>query len=264
VNCLAVRELLPELAVGALSPGDREQVDRHLRWCAGCRKESSDLGQAAATIALALDPAPVPGGLDDRIVERIRRSVGRRGTPRRIRTTVAALVAATVAVASLGWGAVMAGRADRLEERARDAETRQAAAIERFAEELDRIQRLFPQILPVEELPTQETHLGQLSPASGSLGGGAVLQLVSPTTIDFTIVIVNGLDPRAADRLPYRIQLFDADGEMLRAGRIDELDADGGAQVFRQYANTDLTGFTTVRVVDASGAEVLSGVVDQG
>jgi hypothetical protein len=87
---------------------------------------------------------------------------------------------------------------------------------------------------------------------------------VSPTTIDFTIVIVNGLDPRAADRLPYRIQLFDADGEMLRAGRIDELDADGGAQVFRQYANTDLTGFTTVRVVDASGAEVLAGVVDQG
>jgi hypothetical protein len=137
----------------------------------------------------------------------------------------------------------MAGRADRLEERARDAETRQAAAIERFAEELDRIQLLFPQILPVEELPTQETHRGQLSPASGSLGG---------------------LDPRAADRLPYRIQLFDADGEMLLAGRIDELDADGGAQVFRQYANTDLTGFTTVRVVDASGAEVLAGVVDQG
>jgi hypothetical protein len=206
----------------------------------------------------------VPGGLGDRVVERIRHAAGRRRTPRRFRTTVAALVAATVGFAGLGWGAVMAGRADRLEGRARQAETRQVEAIERFAAELDRLQRVFPQLLPVQDLPAQETHLGQLSPAAGGQGGGAVLQLVSPTTIDFTIVIVNGLDPRAAERLPYRIQLFDAAGTMLRAGRIDELDADGGATVFRQYENMDLSGFTTVRVVDATGAEVLTGVVDQG
>jgi hypothetical protein len=50
---------------------------------------------------------------------------------------------------------------------------------------------------------------------------------------------------------------------VLRAGRIDELDADGGADVFHEFKTADLSGYTTVTVVDASGEVVLSGVVDQ-
>jgi hypothetical protein len=48
---------------------------------------------------------------------------------------------------------------------------------------------------------------------------------------------------------------------MLRAGRIDELDADGGAELFRQFAHAELTGFTIVRIVDATGQPVLTGTV---
>ena len=256
MTCLDVRELLPELAVGVLSPEDREQVERHLRWCAGCRKEAADLGAAAASFGFALAPARVPQGLGDRVVARVGRAAGAPGTPRRARMAAGAVVAAMVAVASLGWGAVMAGRADRFAERAEQAEREQAAALERF-------QRVLAGVIPGQELPDDETHLGQLAPVGAGTGGGAALQLVSPTILDFVMVIVSGLDPADTARLPYRVRLVNARGEILRAGRIAELDADGGAEVFHQFKTADLTGFTTVHVVDAGGATVLAGVVDQ-
>jgi anti-sigma factor RsiW len=255
MTCLEVRELLPELAVGVLSRDDRDHVERHLRWCAGCRKEAADLGQAAATFGFALEPAVVPTGLGDRVVARVRRAAGAPGTPRRARMAAAAVVAALVAVASLGWGAVMAGRADRFAQRAERAEREQAVALERF-------QRVLAGVIPGQELPEDETHLGQLAPVAAGSGGGAVLQLISPTILDFAMVIVSGLEPDEGE-MPYRVRLVNEGGEVLRAGRIDELDADGGAEVFHQFKTADLTGYATVEVVDATGAVVLTGVVDQ-
>lgn len=260
MNCLAVRELLPELAVGVLSAQEHQDVERHLRWCAGCRKEATELGQAAATVAFALAPAPVPQGLGERIVERVRRAAGAAGTPRRTRTAAASIVAAMVAIGSLGWGAAMAGRADRFAERAEQAEAERTAALERFQKVLSGLSG----ILPVQDLPEEQTHLAQLAPTPEGLGGGAVLQFVSPTIFDMTIVIVNGLDPDVTGELPYRVRLLNAAGEVLKAGRIDELDADGGADVVHQFANQDLTGYTTVHVLNAVGDVVLSGEVDQG
>jgi hypothetical protein len=256
VSCLAVRELLPELAVGVLSPQDREEVERHLGWCAGCRKEASELGRAAATFGFALVPAPMPKGLGERTVQRVKRAAGAPGTPRRARTAAASILAAMIAVGSLGWGAVMAGRADRFAERAAQAERDRA-------EDLEQFQKVLSQVIPDVPLPEDQTHLGRLSPAAEGQGGGAVLQLASPNLLDFTIVIVNGLDPAATGRLPYRVQLVNAAGELLAAGRIDELDADGGAEVFHEFKRADLTGYTSVRVVDASGEIVLAGEVDR-
>lgn len=264
MNCLAVRELLPELAVGVLSPADREEVERHLRWCAGCRKEAAELGQAAATLAFVLAPSPVPQGLGERIVDRVRRAAGAPGTRRRARTAAASIVAAMIAVGSLGWGAAMAGRADRFERQAKEAEQGRVDALAEFEQALAEVRGTVDSILPIpRELPNDDTFLGRLVPTAEGQGGGAVLQLVSPTLLDFTIVIVNGLDPLAVDRLPYRVQLFKANGEMLRAGRIAELDADGGAEVFHEFAHADLTGFTSVRVVDDRGVVVLEGGVER-
>ncbi|HVH54227.1 MAG TPA: hypothetical protein VNA32_08875, partial [Actinomycetota bacterium] len=108
-----------------------------------------------------------------------------------------------------------------------------------------------------------ETHLGQLAPTPAiKRGGGAVLQLVSPTRLDFVVVMVSGL-PRDPSLAPYRITLRDAGGRVLQGGTIAELDADGSGQAFRQFRNTDLTGFTTVLIRDASGRLVLKGTVDQ-
>jgi hypothetical protein len=256
VTCLGVRELLPELAIGVLAPAERDEVERHLRWCAGCRKEASELGQAAATFAFALAPVPVPQGLGEQIVERVRHVAGRPGTPRRARTTAASIVAAMVAVASLGWGAVMAGRAERFEDRAERLERENQEAIERF---VTAIRNVVP---PGQDLPEEQFHLGPLAPTADGQGGGAVLQLVSPNFLDFSMVIVNGLDPQGTNRLPYRVQLLNAAGQVLRAGRITELDGDGGAEVFHQFANKDLSGYAIVQVLDSEGVVVLTGGIE--
>jgi putative zinc finger protein len=254
VNCVAVREQLPELAVGVLSPREQVSLERHLEWCAGCRKEAAELGQAAATFAFALAPAPLPAGLEDRVVADVGRAAARPRAGRRTRTVIAAVIAAAIAIASLGWGAVMAGRAQRFAERAAQAEQAKSQALAQFQRVLD--------TLPFQAR-ADETHLGQLAPTPAiQRGGGAVLQLVSPTRLDFVVVIVNGLpsDPSLA---PYRVTLKDARGRVLQGGTIAKLDADGGGQAFRQFRNTDLTGFTTVLVRDASGRLVLKGTVDQ-
>ncbi|GIU98546.1 MAG: hypothetical protein KatS3mg014_0162 [Actinomycetota bacterium] len=256
MTCVEVRELLPEYAVGVLSPAERAEVDRHLGWCAGCAKEAAELSQAAALVGFALPPAPVPERLADRVLARMRAAVGPRGSVRRARAAAAAALAAVVAVAGLGWGAVMAGRAERFAERAERAERRQAEALAEFRRVVDRL-------VPGIEIPRQETFLGQLAPVAGGSGGGAVLELVSPTRIDFVVVMVSGLHPEAPEVLPYRVRLENGAGEAILVGRIAELDADGAADLVRQFPNRDLTGFTEVRVVDALGRVALAGSVDQ-
>ncbi len=256
MTCSEVRELLPEHAVGVLPTAERDAVERHLRWCAGCRKEAAELAQAAALVGFALPPAATPERLADRVVEAIHAAIGPRGSVRRLRAAAAGAVAALVAVAGLGWGAVMAGRAERFAERAARAERRQAEALAEFRRVLDRM-------VPGTEIPRQETFLGQLAPAHGASGGGAVLQLVSPDRIDLVIVMVSGLRPAGPGELPYRVRLTNAAGEVIRVGRIAELDADGAADVIRQFPNRELAGFTEVAVLDARGELVLAGSIEQ-
>ena len=254
MTCLEVRELLPEHAIGVLGELEHQRVQRHLKTCAGCRKEAGDLGQAASTLAFALAPAPLPEGLDDRVVARVRRAAGAPGTRRRARTATVALVAAALVFASLGWGAVMAGRAERFADRAAQAQREQAVAIEHF-------QQVLGNVIPGGSLSDDETHIGQLAPVAAGTGGGFALQLVSPRILDFVMVIVNGLDDPSV--LPLRVQLVNGRGRALRAGRIDTLDANGGAEVYHQFRTKGLGGFTTVNVVDPAGRLVLTGTVDQ-
>jgi hypothetical protein len=254
VSCLEVRELLPEHAIGVLGELEHERIRRHLRTCAGCRKEAGDLGQAASTLAFALAPVPVPDGLGDRVVARVRSAAGAPGTRRRARTATVTLIAAALVFASLGWGAVMAGRAERFADRAAQAQREQAIAIEHF-------QQVLGNVIPGGSLSDNESHIGQLSPVAGGTGGGFALQLVSPRMLDFVMVIVNGLDDPSV--LPLRVQLVNDRGRVLRAGRIDALDANGGAEVYHQFRTQGLGGFTTVNVVDPAGRAVLTGTVDQ-
>ncbi len=256
MTCVEVRELLPELAVGVLPEQEAAEVERHLRWCAGCRKEAAELGAAAATVGFALPQVDVPAGLGDRIVGRIRQSAGAPGSVRRMRTALAGTIAALLAVSGLGWGAVMAGRAERFADRAAEAERRQFEALEGF-------QKLILQLVPGQELPPQETFLGQLAPQAGGQGGGAALELVSPTRIDFVVVMVSGLDPLDPGALPYRVTLANPQGQVLRVGTIVELDADGAADLVKQFPEHELSGYTEVRVTDARGDVVLAGTVDQ-
>lgn len=254
MNCTEVREALAERALSALPPEEAARVDRHLEWCAGCRKEAAELQQAAATFGLALPSADPPAHLGDRVVRAVEAVAGKPGTRRRARSAVASIIAALMAVAGLGWGSLMTGRADRLR---RQAEVAQAQ-IERQNETIRKF-RLFLQTVPGRS-SEDDVLTGQLVPAPEHVGGGAALVYLSPNILDFAMVQVSGLSGKRGV-LPYRVYLARSDGTLLRIGKIKEVSrTSGSGDVIGQF-NQDLTGFTTVIVRDASGSEVLRGEV---
>lgn len=257
MTCFEVRDRLAESALGVLDQGDERELERHLAWCAGCRKESAELGSAAHLLGFAVAPVSSPSDLEDRVLSGVHAAAAGPSGRRRAHAAVVSIVAALAAIAGLGWGAAMAGRAERFAERAAQAEAAKEL-------QLDQFRRVLSSVIPGARIATDQTHLAQLAPppASPGVGGGAALELISPTTMDFVIVRVAGLDPQDSSALPYRVTVANAGGRVLRIGTIRSLDADGTADVFHQY-RFDLTGFTDVRVADASGHVVLRGSIDQ-
>jgi hypothetical protein len=253
--CTAVRELLPEFVLGVLPADQRAEVEAHVAWCAGCRKESAELGAGAATLAFALPPATPPQHVEEAVVDSIHSSSSVPAGRRRARAAATATIAAMVAISALGWGAVMAGRAERAEVRAERERRERFAALEDF-------QQVFS-LGGFDRPSLNEAHIGHLDAVDpDGLGGGAVLQLVSGSNPDFAFVIVSGL-PTGRARMPYRIYLSNAEGDELKAGRIAAVDpADGTAEAFKEFRARDLTGYTDVVVRDANGEIVLRGTVD--
>jgi hypothetical protein len=250
VNCGAVRERLPEHALGVAGGRDGEAVDRHLAWCAACRKEARDLHGAVASLAYTLAPADPDPELEERVVAAVQGAAGRRRPPnRRGRLATVAALTAVLAVMGLGWGAVMAGRVARLSDEAdRSAEQRRI--------EFGQLVDLFKGS-PFSD-PATEAFLGSLRPASGFAGSGAAMTLVSPTSDDQALVDVTGLQPGGRS-LPYRV-MVQSPRQTVRLGEIVELDADGHATVVR-IMNRDIRDFDRVVVRDALGRVVLRGAL---
>jgi Putative zinc-finger len=253
VNCAAVRDRLPEHALGTLDAHDASGIDRHLQWCAACRKEDGELTRAAATLAFSVAPAEPDDSLQDRIVtavqQRAQKGAVAHAPGRRGRLAVAAVVAAMLAVSGLGWGAVMAGKAARSEAQAQATDERQQTAFKTFQD-----------LLRTSEFndPDNEVLIGTLSPAGGATGGGSAFTLVSPSIIDMAVVMVNGLAPASQGSLPYIVRLSGSDLAVLTVGRIRVLDA-GGAGMIAKNIDKDLGGYDRVVVRDAHGKLVMSG-----
>jgi anti-sigma factor RsiW len=258
VNCALVRDRLPERALGTLDAGDSTEVDRHLQWCAACRKEDGELGRAATTLAFSVPPAEPDPSLEARVVAAVQRRAqsgpsghvsGRRG-----RLAVAAVAAAMMAVSGLGWGAVMAGKAARSEAQAKQTiKSGQDAAA------------LFRQLLTTSEFnnPDNEVLLGSLVPAAGTTGGGSAFTLVSPSLIDMAVVMVTGLPPASDGSLPYTVRLSGPNLQVLTVGRIRALDA-GGAAMIAKDLDQDLNGYNRVVVRNARGKVVMQGRLATG
>ena len=258
MSCTDVREQLSERALAILDPGDLADIDRHLEWCAGCRKESVELAYSAAALGLTALPGSVPEQLEEQVVDAVRRSAGtaRPAKRRGRRAAAAAVIAAFVAVAGLGWGAVMAGRADRFRVRAEHALSQRDEALRRF-----RLALASLPLGPPESLDA--ARMGRMSPVPGRGAGGAggtALVLVSRGSSSYAFVIVEGLDPKQAGPLPYRVSLMDGNGARVSVGAIARLDTNGGEQVLHQF-ESDLSGFTRVMVRNADGRDVLQGTI---
>jgi hypothetical protein len=252
VNCVAVRDRLVEHALGGLGARDAASIDRHIQWCAACRKEAGELQLASASLVFSVAPAEPPADLAERVVQVVQEAAGRHGpAARRGRLAVALLVAAALALSGLGWGAVMAGRASRLQDQTEEAMHQQREGLTKVPQ--------FLTGLPFSD-PRNKMFLGSLRPALGRTGGGTAFTLVSPSILDMAIVIVNGLTPGQLDSMPYTVTLSGRGRPSLTVGRIKSLDTGGGATISRDF-NADLGGYDHVVVRDAQGHLVLSGDV---
>jgi hypothetical protein len=254
MDCLSIRDRLAEFALSGLFPEERARVERHLEWCAGCRKEAGGMIRAATGIGLSLEQEEPSAGLEDRVVETVAVAAGRR-PPRRRRVAAAVAVAAGItAVAAIGWGGIMTARAERAEsqnEQARQAanEARQQAL--RITEQLQRIAAEL-------RVPAEAVRQIQLAPTPGRLGGGAAL-VVDASNQHYAVVIVGGLSERSA---PYRATLVTQTGERLLVGNItaDRLDRSGGDTLLGNF-DRSLSKVRRIEVTSATGAVVLVGTL---
>jgi len=250
VNCAAVRDLLPEHALG-VGNGEVADIEKHLSWCAACRKEARDLERAAGMMAFALAPAEPEPELQERIAETVgeaaRRTPRPAAVPRRGRRAAVIVLAAAVALAGLGAGAVLARRGDHAAELASQAQQQHG--------ELARFRQFIQNAAFVD--PGTEAALGNLTPRGKGSARGSALTIVSPNVADQVIVIVNGLKDGGE---PLTVTLVGRRGRSLLVARIRRLDAGGGATVASIVKN-DLSSYKRVVVRDAAGRVVLSGTL---
>lgn len=250
MNCLAVRERLPEDALGSLSEAEATELDEHLAWCAACRKEAGELQRAAATLAYSVAPVEPPDDLEEKVVQVVQTAARRRrASPRRRRGVVAGLLAAVIAFSGLAWGAVMAGRADRVQDQIREARQRQAITQRNFAEFLKSLEGSDPQNI---------VEIADLNSSTSKDASGQGLVLLSPTTDDLVFVVVSGLTDLRKGQLPLEVRLgSDRSGELV-AGTIQSLDTGGGGGLYRVFVE-DLRAFDTIEVRGVHGKVLLRG-----
>lgn len=256
MNCLAVRERLPENALGALSEADAATLDRHLEWCAACRKEAGELQRAAATLAYSVAPVEPPADLEERVVGVVRDAAERRraASPRRSRVAAAAVLAAMLALTGLGWGAVMAGRAGRLQDQVTFQKQQQQDALERFRGEV---------IAQIEGAdPETVIESAALASPRGRPGSGDATVVLAPSTDDLVLVAVMGLDGMRPAQFPLEVRLVGGRGNGLVVDRIRELDQGGAGIVWGRFVES-LAAFDAVEVRDARGRVLLLGTLDK-
>ncbi len=96
-------ELIAAYALDALDESERRDFEHHLVDCAACREDLPPLREAAAALALAVEPVDPPAELRAHIVARARRGGEVVAFPRRIVPLVSA-IAAVAACAAIGLG----------------------------------------------------------------------------------------------------------------------------------------------------------------
>lgn len=255
-ECLHVRDRLAEYAVSGLSPAEREMVESHLEWCAGCRKEAGELLAASTGLGRGLDPVDPPKALEDRVVRSVHRAA-RRGTgtrePRRWLSAVASVAAVVVAAVALLYSTVLTGRLREAQSDKQIAVEARIEAEERSKTLAQRIQELIEEVEAVAPSGTEARQI-QLAPASsGQRGGGAVV-LVDNATQHYAVILVGGLPQEAA---PYRVTLLSPAGQVV-SSFITTLDNAGAAEQVVNSADS-LAGVRRVVVRDRAGNKVLVG-----
>jgi hypothetical protein len=242
VTCLEVRERLTEHSLGLLAAVDARGVERHLQWCAGCRKESAELQEGAEMLALALPPADPPAWLESRIVARIASATGSNRPPSRSRMRIlaaATLTAVMLAVGATGWAIAERGEAQSIREAT--------------AEQIRRTEVLEKLIASLEGNPRVAT----LHPVLDAQASGRVTIVSTPQERDLILASVYMSQPQGGR---YTIELRDPAGRLLSRGELVE--GNNGTLIYFEYSGKNLSKGTSVTVLDPSGRPVMHGEVE--
>jgi hypothetical protein len=248
MTCVEVRDRLTEHALGLLPEGDGAEVERHLDWCAGCRKEAVELQDAVATVGFALPPADPARRLQDRIVGSVGRDAAAsaqtsRGKDARVgRPGIRALAAATLAAVLVAMGAL--GWAVAEQQTAQDVRATAAKSLQNI--------RKLDDLL---SLGGQSFH-AQLLPTSRFEGNGFAVIVSSQATNNFVFVDVL---PPTPDTGPFAVQIVDRSGRVLSVGDLSK--SDSGDLLLYAYMPQDLSKAITVSILDRSSNVVMSGTV---
>jgi len=121
MTCDEVRERLPEHVLGTLDDVSDLAIRRHLRGCAGCRREMEALGEGLALFARASHDAEPPPDLQERVMATLADEwrddavTAPPPRPRRARGGWITAVAAAIAlVVALTWGVTQHARVHSL------------------------------------------------------------------------------------------------------------------------------------------------------
>ncbi len=251
MNCLAVRERLPEHALSSLPQREAASVDGHLAWCAACRKESAELHEAAATLAFAAAPVDPPSTLEVDAVGGVQRRARRQSaTHRRLRMASAVAVAATiiavaVTASNLWFGAAVVARRDDPAANGLEIRRAEQEAQERFQEVLNSFR---------STLPGEGGRFATLVAPRNRPGRGWGFVMLSRGK-DVAGVRLLDLDK---DALPYRVWVNYGLGGRVRLGYITSLDQAGAAEMFAKV-DIDLRDASRFVVRRADGAVALRG-----
>ena len=245
MTCLEVRERLTEHSLGLLTKVDASEVERHLEWCAGCRKEAGELEEGAASMALAMpveDPRP---SLEARVVDRLQGAAGRVMPGRRSRTSgrlvAVTLAAALVAVGAMGWAIAERQHALSL-----------AATVSAKEAQVARLAQLLEGFRG-----RGDTFTASLAPAPGSQGRGGGSAVISSASNLNDFIFVDVLLP-GSPRGPFTVQLVD-NKSALKMGQLVRMRE--GDWVLYKQTKRDLSRLVSVTILDGTSRTVLTGVV---
>ena len=156
-----------------------------------------------------------------------------------------------LALSGWGWGAVMAGRADRLQDQIQAQRARQERAFDRLRAVIERLEGADP--ANIVEVSTLESPRGRP-------GGGEALVLLSPSSDDFALIALTGLTGLRDRQFPLEVRLVTDGGGASLVGPVSSLDPSGGVTLSR-WSVGSLRDYDAVEVLDARGRVVLRGML---
>jgi hypothetical protein len=244
VDCPEVRPDLPEYALGTLSPERRRDIQGHLAWCAGCRKEARQMAEGAAALGLVSRGSEPPPSLEERVV----RAVSQHRPGRRSRLAAVGMAAALVVAAiSGGWAVAMRQKVEELADAAASARGRSA----RFEQTLRDI---------VGEQGGGRILSAPLSTGRVGAGpGGRTILFDARRGEDWVLVIVGGLPEGGGPYQGYVVM----QGHRHLLGRLWP-SAPGEMTTYKIFATHDLAGSSSVMVLDRDGSVALRGTLSAG